>query len=202
MKKVNVGFLIILCIPFLISCQKELTNDSSLGGNVGNLQGKWKFIEMQTKTESVVELSDGIDVLKTITLSDFTTTQNTGTLDIDASKVISTGFGYEVNTTARGYIFENSILIDSVNAPFSYIAPPTNSTAAYTRIGADSLSFGPGFMSLGGSTTPTAPSGAKVQFQGDKLLMTVRAFRSSVQSVSGITQTKRESVYALMTFQR
>lgn len=202
MRKIEISFLIILCLPFLISCQKELSMDSSLGGNSPTLQGKWKFIGMQSKTEAIVELSDGIDVLKTITLSDYGTTQNTGTLDIGASNVVSTGFGYEVNAVAKGYFFENNILVDSAQSPFNFIAPPTNSAATYTRVNSDSLTFGPGFVSIGGSTTPTTPTGARIQFQADKLLMTVGASKSNVQTILGMTQTTREAAKVVMTFQR
>ena len=82
---------LLFCIPvlFLISCQKELSNESNSGP--GSLQGNWKFVEMYSKTESIVELSDGIDNLKTVTLSEYTSTENTGTLRIDESNMISTG---------------------------------------------------------------------------------------------------------------
>jgi len=116
MKKIYNTFLVFLSAILLISCQKELTMDSSLGlagtGTTAGLKGNWKFIGMFSKTESIVELNDGVDVLKTVSLSEFNSLQNTGTVKIDGSKMTSTGFGYQVDTLATGLIYENNILID------------------------------------------------------------------------------------------
>lgn len=175
--------------------------DSSLGLNSSaSLQGRWKFINMTSRTESIVEISDGFDVLKTITISDYTTTKNSGTLEVDASKMISTDLSYEVNTIATGYIYDNSVLIDSLKVPFIYAVPPASSTSAYTRVSADSISFASGpFVNVG---VATAPSGMKVQVQADKLLLTINASRVDVQNVFGIIQSTRESVKAIMTYQK
>lgn len=175
--------------------------DSSLGLNSSaSFQGKWKFVNMTARTESIVEISDGIDIVKTVTISDYVTTKNAGTLEFDGSKMISTDLSYEVNTIATGYIYDNNALIDSVKVPFIYSVPSTSSTSAYTRVSADSISFSSGpFVNVGGAT---APSGMKVQVVGDKLLLNLNASRVDIQNVFGVIQSTRESVKAVMTYQK
>jgi hypothetical protein len=182
--------------------------DSSLGQGpggttTGTLHGNWKFIGMYSKTEAIVELNDGTDVLKTITRSEYNTTRNTGTLVIDASQMTSTNFGYEVDTVATGLVYENNVLIDTVSAPFAFVLPPTNSVSPYTKVSSDSITFPPGqFLSTGGSTPLTQPTGVKLKFQGNRLLMTINVSVKDVQSVFGITQTKKETAKVVLTYQK
>lgn len=202
---------LLACISalFLISCQKELTMDSSLGvgsgqgGTTNNLQGNWKFLGMYSQTQAVVELNDGVDVLKTVTLSEYNTKKNTGTLVIDASKMTATNFGYEVDTLAKGFVYDNNVLVDSMLVPFNFVLPPSNSVAPYTKVSSDSITMGPGqFLSMGGSAPLTQPTGVKIKYQGDKLLMTINVSVTDVQSVFGITQTKKEAAKVVLTYQK
>lgn len=204
MKQVNCIVLLCICSLFFVSCQKELSMDSSLGGsNNASLTGNWKFIGMHSKTESIVELSDGIDVLKTITLSEYYSKNNTGTIVIDDSKMTGTNVGYEIDTIAKGFTYENNILIDTVSAPFYFIVPPTNSVSPYTRVSADSLYFTGGqFATLTGPATPTNPVGVRVQFKDDKILLTVKLAISEVQNVLGIRQSKKQSLILVLTYQK
>ena len=181
--------------------------DSSLGLPAGsttpNLNGNWKFLGMHSKTESIVELTDGVDLLKTITLSEYNSTNNTGTLDIDATKMTSTNFGYQVDTVASGFIYENNVLIDTVSAPFSFILPPSNSVSPYTKVSADSIYFTGGqFVNMTGTAPLNKPTGVKLKFQGNKLFMTINLTVTDVQTVLGIRQSTKETVNAVMTYQK
>jgi hypothetical protein len=173
------------------------------GGTTGTLQGNWKFLGMYSKTEAIVELRSGADVLKTITRSEYNTINNTGTVQIDSSKMTSNNFGYEVNTMAKGLVYENNVQIDSVSVPFAFVLPPSSGVSPYTKVSADSITFGAGqFMSMGAATPLNQPTGVKLNFQGDKLTMTINLSVTDVQSVLGITQTKKETVKAVMTYQK
>ena len=117
----------------------------------------------------------------------------------DVTEVIH-NLTYEVNTIATGYIYDNNVLIDSVKVPFIYAVPPTSSTSAYTRVSADSITFTSGpLVNVGGATTP---SGMKLQVVADKLFMTINASKVDVQTVFGMIQSTRESVKAVMTYQK
>src|SRR5687768_9440342 len=111
MRKINYTLLACFSALFLISCQKELTMDfgPTPGGTTGTLHGNWKFLGMYSKSEAIVELRDGTNFLKTITRSEYNTINNTGSLLIDSSKMTSTNLGYEVNTMARGLVYQNNI---------------------------------------------------------------------------------------------
>ena len=206
MKKVKIAILIAFISLLFVACQKELTMDSSLGlagGSTANLKGNWKFIGMYSKTEAIIELSDGIDILKTITRSEYYTRNNTGTLEIDGSKMISNNFGFEVDTVATGLIYENNVLIDSVIAPFNFVLPPANSVSPYTQVTADSIYFTGGqFSSIGGTTPLNKPTGVKLKVQGDKLSMTINLSITDLQTSMGITQSKKEKVSTVLTYQK
>lgn len=205
MKRINIVLLACICSLFFISCQKELSMDSSLGlgGGTTSLTGNWKFVGLHAKTESTIELSDGIDVLKTITLSEYYSKNNTGTIVIDDSKMTGTNVGYEIDTVAKGFTYENNVLIDTVTVPFYFIAPPSNSVSPYTRVSADSLYFTGGqFATMGGPATPTNPVGVKLQFKDDKILLTVKLAISEVQDVLGIRQSKKQAIVSVLTYQK
>ena len=181
--------------------------DSSLGlppgSSTTNLKGNWKFLGMHSKTESIVELTDGVDVIKTITVSEYNSKNNTGTLAIDAANMTSTNFGYMVDTTALGFIYDNNVLIDTVTAPFSFMLPPSNAVSPYTTVSADSIYFTGGqFVNMGGTSPLNTPTGVKLKFQGDKLFMTINLTVTDVQISSGIRQSTKETVKAVMTYQK
>lgn len=209
MRQVKHTLLACISALLLISCQKELTMESSQGfgpgqGGANNtLQGKWKFIGMYAQTQAIVELNDGVDVLKTITASEYNTKKNTGTMEIDAVKMTNTNFGYEIDTLARGLVYENNVLVDSLSLPLNFVLPPSSSVSPYTKVSSDSLTFPPGqFVSMGTSSPLSQPTGVKLKFQGDKLLMTVNVAVTDVQSVFGITQTKKETAKVVLTYQK
>jgi hypothetical protein len=205
MKRINILLLACICSLLFASCQKELTMDSSLGlsGETASLVGNWKFIGLHSKTESIVELSDGIDVLKTITLSEYYSKNNTGTIVIDDSKMTGTNVGFEVDTIARGFMYENNVLIDTLSAPFSFIAPITNSVSPYVRVSQDSLYFTGGQFALGtGAATPGSPIGVRFQFKDDKVLLTYKFTNLEVEDVLGLRQTKKQSALTVITYQK
>jgi hypothetical protein len=204
MKRINILLLACACSLLFVSCQKELSMDSSLGlGGTTTLVGNWKFVGIHSKTESIVELSDGIDVLKTITLSEYYSKNNTGTIVIDDSRMTGTNVGFEVDTIARGFLYENNVLIDTLSAPFSFIAPTTNSVSPYVRISADSLYFTGGLFAIGtGSATAASPIGVKVEFRDDKVLMTYKFTNLETEDVLGLRQTKKQSALTVITYQK
>ena len=200
----NILLLACACSLMFISCQKELSMDSSLGlQGTSSLVGNWKFVGMHTKTQSIVEISDGIDILKSVTVSEYYSKNNTGTVVIDDSKMTGTNIGFEVDTVATAFTYENNVLVNTLSAPFSFIALPTNSVSPYVRVSQDSLYFSGGFFASGsGSSTAAAPVGAKFQVKDDKIHLTYRITDFRVEDVMGLRQTKNQSAITIITYQK
>jgi hypothetical protein len=130
---------------------------------------------------------------KSVTISQYTTTNNSGLVTFSADSMFGKGVGYSINTVAEGYVYENGAFIDSVDVPFSFTYPPTNSTAKYQLIGKDSIYFpgGGGFASASGSggIQQTAGGGGHIVISGNKMTLSVVVSQSTTQSAGGITVT-------------
>lgn len=203
MKTIHV--LLVYCLLVLLfSCKKDLSSDSNVGREgFKTVNGNWKFIGMHAKTTSIVEMNDGTESLKTITISEYYTKKNTGTVSFDDTKVTGSNFSYEVDTVAKAWIYENDVLIDSVLAPFTVVSPSTNSMSTYTKVSHDSITVTGGqFSGIGGSTPSGQPTGIKLRFEGNNVLMTIKAYSNDLQQSGGVQQTKKQSVTAVMTYQR
>ncbi|MFM9908632.1 MAG: hypothetical protein ACKVOW_04760 [Chitinophagaceae bacterium] len=191
---------------FTIACQKELSIDSltgSGGGSANSVIGKWKFINIDAKTESIVEATDGIDIEKSISFSNYVSTNNKGTITIDATTMNTLGLGYDVNTTVKVYLYLNGTLDDSLDAPFSFTVPLSNGTSTYKQISSDSLYFeNGGFVFQGGATQASQPGGARIKFEGNRLLMTSSSIQTTSETNAGITQKLTNKITAVFTLEK
>lgn len=204
-------FLLIGSIVFtLVACQKEVSVDTvgSTPGSGGNTSGKtevgtWKLLFMRGITSQSIEYSDGIDNIKTVTISDYTTINNGGTVKFDGSTMTGDGITYEVDALAKVYIYTNGTL-DSLELPFAATIPPTNSTATYKKIGSDSIYVQSGvFTSVGtGGTTQASAGGYKLAFDDDKMTMTAKADQSKIDLSTGISQKTTTHVEQILTLQK
>jgi hypothetical protein len=202
--------LILYCSVFsalmgFISCQKEVSGDvPSTASSSGTLIGNWKFVNLSAATESLVEVRDGIDVAKTITYSNYTTINNTGTIRFDATTMYANNLGYAVDALAKSYSYFNGVLEDSIEAPFSGSIAPATTQSNYKRIGTDSLYFEGGSIfntSLG--TITTQPNGAKLKWEGNKLYMTVVGVLTKLEDLGGgIRQLQNSRVKSVTTLEK
>lgn len=208
MRKASLLLLACTAVMVFVSCQKEGSVDNSNGGGgdgTGKEVGTWKFISLHANTNVTVELSDGVDNVKTVSLSEYTSTNNSGTIKFDGSKAVATGLAYTVDFIVKGYIYENGSLVDEVEQPLNMTIPAYTSTANYTRIGTDSLSFPAGGLitfDSGGGSTPTDAAGYKLRFEGDKMYMTTNVNRSETITDQGITQKTIQKATAEVTLQK
>lgn len=202
-------FIIISTIT--ISCQKEASfdpNNSNGGGGSTSGQsiiGNWKFIEFNAKTKSTGIATDPVlGNIKTVTVSDYTTKNNDGTLNIEASKLTATALTYSVNSVAKVYMYEDNVLVDSLDFPFQTTMPPSTSTSTYTRVGVDSLYLNSGLFttSATGSSTQTLGGGVKLKFDGNKMVWTSVYKNNSVQNINGVSVTKIDEATLTSTFQK
>ena len=139
--KRNLLLMLSSIVMILVSCSKDHTNSDTAG-----IQGTYKLKFLSAKTNSTLTDSEGE---KIVTLSDYTTINNSGTVVVDGSKFSSTGLSYEVSTTSTGYFYQDNVLVDSFSSPFNIKIPPFNSTAPYKLIGADSIYWQNGSIASG-----------------------------------------------------
>lgn len=202
MNRTSLSFpvLIFVLIGF-VSCQKEVSVDTTGGGGATSIVGAWKFVNMNVTSEAVVEESDGLLVAKAINLSEYVTKNNAGTITFTDTKMASTDLAYTISDTILTKLYLNGLLVNELATPFDFNVPPTSGENAYTRIGTDSLYFPNGGLNIGG-TNPNEPAGAKFRFEGNKLILTAKANSSQTTVDMGVTTTEKLAVVAIITLQK
>jgi hypothetical protein len=204
-------FVFLGCVLLILaSCSKEKSVDTLGGGggttagSTGSEKGTWKLINMRGITSSTVEITDGVDVEKSVTISDYITDNNGGTLKFDGSTMTGTGIGYSADFIATAYLYTNGTLEDSLDFPFTGTFPPSNSTATYKKVGADSIYVESGvFTSVGsGGNTQSSGGGYKLKFDGDKMTMTGAVDQSKIELNMGVTQRTVNHAVQILTLQK
>jgi hypothetical protein len=209
----NIKFTLLTVIIsiFFLSCQKEIGLDISTNGTTTNgtttnnsnpLIGAWKFISIQAKTTATNEASAAGVVIKAVTVSDYTTIDNGGKMIFDAQNMTQDSVTYGVNSTAYSTMYENGIKIDTFSMPLVASYPPMRGVAAYTRIGADSIYIHAGTSTINGVTQPSAPGGAKIRFDQNKLYITQRGNETTTTTQQGQTVKMTRQVEAVITLQK
>lgn len=192
----------------LVSCGKEKSIDtlggSNNAGSTGSEIGTWKVVSMRGITSSTVDINDGTDDVTTVTTSDYTTDNNGGTIKFDGSTMTGTGITYSVDAIAHTYFYTNGVKDDSLDFPFSASIPPTNTSATYKKVAADSIYVNSGvFTSVGtNGQTQSAGGGYKLAFNGDKMTMKATADQSKVELNSGVTQKTFNHAEQILTLQK
>ena len=206
MRKLHIVLLLAVVGVFQFSCQKEVSIDSITGGGTANndLIGTWKFLYLHAKTNQSVEATDGVDKEKIISVSEYFTKNNGGTLSFDATKMTGTGFAYSIDTIVKGYFYLNDILIDSVEVPFFASIPPSNSVGNYKLIGTDSLYFeSGGLVDIGGSGgQQTIPGGAKFKIENGVLTLTQYYHGVQTETDQGVVTTTTNDAFLESFFQK
>lgn len=186
-----------------VSCQKEI-DYQDLGGNnpgtgnpgTGNpsnnsIIGDWKFKKMIVNIQTVADVTMSGTSQKTIGKMNFATTNEMGTLKIDATTFTASGIGYSVNSNMLISMYINGMLLSETPTPFQITQPPTDGSSNYTKISADSLSVDsplviveyPGIPT---GPVPNTPHGVKVGWLGDTLVLTERVHQEIVDNSLGI----------------
>jgi hypothetical protein len=178
-----------IATTFLFSCQKESDTPS-----VTAINGTWSFISMDATTNAIAETTQGSETDKTITQSNYTTENNSGTVTIEASTMTTNNLSYSVNAIAKAYTYQNNVLIDSLEAPFNFTAPPSSSSISYRFVGSDSIYFDQGSVFMNGATQASTPGGAKIKVEGDILYLTQSAHQIITKNVSGVAIKTDENV--------
>ena len=193
MKK-NLILSLLTAIIVLSSCQKE--NDT----NNTAIQGTYKLKSLTAKTNSTITGSDGE---KVVTVSDYATTNNQGTLVFDQSNFAYTGLTYSINTEATTYLYLDNELLDSLSFPLQFTLPSTNGTTTYKLVGADSIYFPQGSVTMGGAgATQTLASGGRYNLNGNLLTITQHISKDSTFQDSGVTFIMNQSGVTSMIIEK
>lgn len=223
-------FAFLGCILLMLaSCSKEKSVDTlgatpgsgtngGNGGNGGNSGGTggtsdgsevgtWTFIGMHCNTSQTVEYSDFSGNIKAVTVSDYSTNNNAGTIKFDGSTMTATGLAYTMNSTATSTIYLNGAAQAPYTFPFSANIPSTtSSTATYQKISTDSIYIQSGvFTGMDPSGTGTIqgiPSGYKLKWDGNKMYMSMSYQQTSNVSQLGQQQKVTISVSSVTTLQK
>ena len=116
MKKFLLVSNTILITVLFLSCKKNSNSPSPTNAIIGT----WNFISMNATTSVILQSTQGAQTQKTVTTSSYTTQNNTGTIVIDASTMKTNNLSYSVNTTAKSYVYQNNVLRDSLESPFTH----------------------------------------------------------------------------------
>ena len=190
--------LLFSLIIVFTSCEKEVnyaisnSPDNSGGtGNTNNIEGDYDFVGLVAHTESTITVSQAGQELKAITVSDYSTQSNVGTVTITTNQFISTGLGYSIDTIMNAKTYDNNVLVDDSNFPFVMSVPPTSSTSPYARNSTDSITVtgAIGVAPDPSGNAPTGPVGVKLSWSGDTLLLHVNTSFTQTTTQGGVPAT-------------
>jgi hypothetical protein len=212
MRKFNNTLLWLLSLTIAFSsCQKEAsyatnnngTDNTGNSGNTNDIKGDYDFVGMQAHTQSTVTVNESGQELKTITVTDYLTHDNVGTVTITSNQMNATGIGYSIDTVLNVKTYVDNTLIDDEDLPFSAAIPPASSNSSYVRNSADSITVtGPlGFPDASGNI-PTGDTGAKLAWSGDTLLIKISTGYSQTISQGGATGIITGSIEGIMKLKK
>ncbi len=197
--------LLSLAIVFT-ACQKEVdyapaNNSSGTGGtggtgNTNNIEGDYDFVGMAAHTESSITVAASGSEVKSVTVSDYITKENTGTMKITSDQFISTNLGYSIDTIVNVKTYLDNVLFDDSDVPYAGSAPPSSGTTPYVRNSADSITA-TGFLGIPSDPSgaiPTGPTGLKLSWSGDTLLLKINTNFTQSVSQGGVPGTMVASV--------
>lgn len=186
-------FVTIVTFP---SCKKDKTSATS------GIEGSYKFKNISAKTQSSIAGNLGD---KIVTIADYITTNNGGTVTFANNALTASGLTYTVNTQAEYYEYYNNSLLDSASYPFTFTLPPSNSTGQYELVGADSIYFPKGGITVasdGSASYQGQPSGGHYSISGNVLTISQSVSKDSSFTDSGESYILHESASGSMEFEK
>ncbi|HLG38434.1 MAG TPA: hypothetical protein VI461_02160 [Chitinophagaceae bacterium] len=201
--------LVLSLIIVFVSCQKEASFENGGGpggpgggggtgggGNTSNIVGDYDFVGIVAHTKSTVTVNAAGQELKTITISDYASESNSGTVKITSNQFIGTDLAYSIDTTMNAKTYVDNVLLDDSDFPFVFSVPPTSSTSSYVRVSSDSITVTGtiGTAPDPSGTPPTGPIGVKLSWSGDTLLMKMSATVTQTIDQGGVPATVVGSV--------
>ena len=199
--------LLLSFVIFFTACQKEIDyatiNTSGNTGGTGNnnnstsnIEGDYDFLGMSAHTESAITVQESGSEVKAVTVSDYVTKENTGTMKITSDQFTATDLSYSIDTVVNVKTYLDNVLFDDSDVPFTGSVPATSGSSPYVRNSADSLTA-TGFLGIPSDPSgaiPTGDVGLKLSWSGDTLLMKVNTSFTQSVSQGGVPGTMVASV--------
>lgn len=171
-------------VIILASCKKDNTKADTT--SIQGIQGTYNLKYITVKSNGTLTVLNR----KTVNVAEYTTTNNGGTLVIDASKLTANGLTYEVNSTPTSYIYTDNILLDSMKSTFTLSYPARNFSASYKLVGTDSIYFpqgSPASAIFSSSSMQSGSYGGKYNLSNNVLTIIQSASKDSSFQASGLT---------------
>lgn len=210
----RITYIALLVSFTFFSCQKELqfsdTENPDPGTppvTNGDIKGTWKFLFMEMDYKSITEYGQAGMTVKNVARYATKTISNAGTIKVDASKFVGTGFAYGLDTEFLIESYANNVKVDTQKGPLKFNVPAYDFTSEYKQIGNDSLHYESGFVVTvpdGNSPAPiqNPSSGAKFQIRADTLIMSSRNALEQTVNQGGVDVTLTQDVKVDMFFKR
>ncbi|HTR28746.1 MAG TPA: hypothetical protein VMH27_05720 [Puia sp.] len=169
-----------------VSCKK------SNSGASGSVAGTWNLINIVASTRGAVDEVYGSDDYLDVTYSEYTTTNNSGTIAFSGGVATTSNITYEASFTALDSSYLDGQFAGVVTYPLDVTVPATSGTTKYQQIGSDSLYFPAGGAFTMGTTggTQTTPQGSRFTIHGDTLVITTSIHQVVNQNVGGVPATQ------------
>lgn len=130
----------------------------------------WAFVSMDVKHEYIEEKTIGLDRLKRVVKTAYTTTKNAGSCLFDQTKATSQDLAYEVNTTEKIWMYRNDTLLSNTDAPLVFNIAHSGLVSDYAMISTDSLRMNSGPIKIKPNVVPQVVS-VKLRFENENLYM-------------------------------
>ena len=192
-------------LPLLLLAAASCKKSNSGTGNSGNsLTGSWNLIEIVAHTSSSVDQNYGGDDYKDVTVSDYTTTNNGGTIAFTGSVANTTGITYEASFIAVDSSYMDGQLIGTFSAPYDLTIPASSGSSKYQQIGSDSLYFPAGGAFTVGTSggTQTTPVGSRFTIHGDTLAITTGIHQVVSQNLGGVPTSQTDDALEIAYFKK
>jgi hypothetical protein len=188
----------LLLLLAAVSCKKS--NNST--GNT--LTGTWNLIDIVAHTSSAVDQVFGGDTYEDVTISDYTTTNNGGTIAFTGSVANTSGITYEANFIALDSSYLDGQFVGTSSLPYDVTIPATSGSSKYQLIGSDSLYFpAGGVFTMGTSSgTQTTPEGSRFTIHGDTLVITTSIHQVINQNIGGIPASQTDDALETAYFKK
>lgn len=199
MPKLTSALLAVFIGFSLIACQKESNEQNA---SVGNIQGDYKFIGFQAKITNTEQAREGGVTEKMVSITEYTTKENSGTVKIGPSTFTSSNLSYSIDTVGMLYMYSNNTLLESYEFPFVYQSEPYSTSTPYKLVGNDSIYFSAGTFFKDGTERDVQPGGAKLQVEGNKLHMLTTMTQNTTVTEQGVTINSNIQVIMKTTLQK
>lgn len=196
----------LIAVIMFTACQKgvDFSMDPGSGQTNNAIIGTWKFVSLSGNTQAATAYTQADSAYKSITYSNYTTTDSTGTISFTSdSSFNATGISYKLFFTANSYNYTNGILVDSNASLINYPFDSSNSNGTYELIGSDSIYFPKNFIfTADSSPTLVTPSGGKINISGNTLTITQVIYKDSTAQSGGTPYNIIESGTFVITLHK